>query len=65
VLDQKVPNRLVTDRGDLDELCETVSHLTDGKGAQQREVEESVERSVVSTESARQLLPPDSRAGAD
>ena len=29
MLDQKVPNLLVTDRGNLDEFCETVSDLSD------------------------------------
>lgn len=27
VLDQQLPDGLVSDRGDLDELCETVSYL--------------------------------------
>jgi hypothetical protein len=30
VLDEQVVDNLVTDRGDLDELCETVSDLSDG-----------------------------------
>lgn len=51
VLDQQVVDRSVTDRGNLDELCETVSDLTSWQGLEQGEVEEGVDGGVVGTES--------------
>ena len=50
VLDQQVVDRLVTDRGDLDELCETVSDLTSWQSLEQGEVEEGVDGGVVGSE---------------
>jgi hypothetical protein len=51
VLDEEVVDDLVTYRGDLDEFGETVSDLSDGKGLEEGEVEEGVERGVVCSES--------------
>lgn len=55
VLDKQVPDSLVADRGDFDELGETVSDLSNGESLEEGEVEEGVERSVVGTESVLQL----------
>ena len=52
VLDKQVPDSLVADRGDFDELGETVSDLSNGESFEEGEVEEGVERSVVGTESS-------------
>lgn len=42
VLDEQVPYSLVADRGNLDELGETVSHLTYGERLEERKVEKGV-----------------------
>ena len=51
VLDEEVVDSSVTDRSDLDELCETVSDLTDWESLEEGEVEEGVCWGVVGTES--------------
>jgi len=49
VLLQKLKGLQVCTSGDLDELCETISDLRLGKCAEEGEVEESLDRSVVGT----------------
>lgn len=51
VLDKQIPDGLVADRGDLDELCEAVADLAGRQRPQEREVEEGVQRGVVRAES--------------
>lgn len=50
VLDEQIPDGLVTDRGDLDELCEPVSDLSDRERLEERKVEEGVQGGVVRSE---------------
>lgn len=51
VLDEEVVDDLVTYRGNLDELGETISDLSNGKGLEEGEVEEGVKGGVVRSES--------------
>lgn len=48
VLVKQVKGAEVSARGDLDEFCKSVTDLSLGKCAEEGEVEESVDRSVVS-----------------
>lgn len=50
VLYQEVPNGLITDGSNLDQLCETVSDLSNGESLEEGEVEEGVEGCVVCSE---------------
>lgn len=59
MLDEQIPDRLVTDRGNLDELGETVSDLSDGQGLEERKVEESVEGGVVCSKPAVSAISSD------
>ena len=56
MLDKQVPDLLVPNRSDLDELGETVTCLSLREGLEEREIEEGVDGCVVCSESARQYI---------
>jgi hypothetical protein len=65
VLDEQLPNGLVTDRGNLDQLSETVANLSNWQCLEEREVKECVERSMVGAETVLELFVVDADLDTD